>query len=294
MIKSHLNKHRQILLFSIAYLLVFIPFLGNVHLFDWDEINFAEAAREMVITGDWLNVQINFEPFWEKPPFFIWIQAISMSIFGINEFAARIPNVFIGLVTLLTIYFSVRPRYGENASIYSILLYVGSFTPHFYFKTGIIDPLFNLFIFISVINLVSGIETKGLTSYFWAGLSLGFAVLTKGPVSILLVGLTGLVYQVLYQNNFYSLKELLLILVGLLILPVFYFGIQVINHGWWFLNEFLIYQIDLFRYPIASHGQPFYYHFLVLLFGCFPVFVFCFARRFKIAFHSSDQITNHL
>ena len=289
MIKSHLNKHRQILLFSIAYLLVFIPFLGNVHLFDWDEINFAEAAREMVITGDWLNVQINFEPFWEKPPFFIWIQAISMSIFGINEFAARIPNVFIGLVTLLTIYFSVRPRYGENASIYSILLYVGSFTPHFYFKTGIIDPLFNLFIFISVINLVSGIETKRLTSYFWAGLSLGFAILTKGPVSILLVGLTGLVYQVVYKNNFYSLKELLLILVGLLILPVFYFGIQVINHGWWFLNEFLIYQIDLFRYPIASHGQPFYYHFLVLLLGCFPVFIFCFSSLFSKINVSGDQ-----
>ena len=53
---------------------LFIPFLGEVHLFDWDEINFAESAREMIETGDYFSVQINFERFWEKPPFFFWLQ----------------------------------------------------------------------------------------------------------------------------------------------------------------------------------------------------------------------------
>ncbi len=67
---------------------LFLPGLGIVHLFDWDEINFAESAREMIVTGDYLTVQINFEPFWEKPPLFIWMQVLSMKIFGINEFAA--------------------------------------------------------------------------------------------------------------------------------------------------------------------------------------------------------------
>ena len=293
--KFHLDKHKHILLFSIAYLLLFIPFIGHVHLFDWDEINFAEAAREMILTGDWLNVQINFEPFWEKPPLFIWIQALSMSIFGINEFAARFPNVLIGLVTVLILYFSVKKRYGHNASIYSVLLYTGSFTPHFYFKTGIIDPIFNLFIFISIINLVSAIEKRRLMNFFLAGLSLGFAVITKGPVSILLVGLTGLVYQIAYKNNFYSFRELLFILLGLLILPIGYFGIQVTVQGWWFLNEFLIYQIDLFRYPIASHGQPFYYHFIVLLIGCFPVFILSFSGLFfKINFSGDRNLVRFM
>jgi len=75
------------IIFIIASLL-FIPFLGSVHLFDWDEINFAESAREMIVTGDYNTVRIDFEPFWEKPPLFIWMQALSMKIFGINEFAA--------------------------------------------------------------------------------------------------------------------------------------------------------------------------------------------------------------
>jgi len=59
-------------------LLFFVPFLGGVHLFDWDEVNFAECAREMLATGDYLRPQIDYEPFWEKPPFFIWLQALSM------------------------------------------------------------------------------------------------------------------------------------------------------------------------------------------------------------------------
>ncbi|MFM7400989.1 MAG: ArnT family glycosyltransferase, partial [Bacteroidota bacterium] len=59
---------RDYLILAGLGMLFFLPFLGNVHLFDWDEINFAECAREMLITGDWLQPQIDFEPFWEKPP----------------------------------------------------------------------------------------------------------------------------------------------------------------------------------------------------------------------------------
>ncbi|MFY8107679.1 MAG: ArnT family glycosyltransferase, partial [Bacteroidia bacterium] len=62
--------------------LLFIPFLGSVHLFDWDEINFAESAREMLLTGNYQKVQINFVPFMEKPPLFFWLQVLSMKIFG--------------------------------------------------------------------------------------------------------------------------------------------------------------------------------------------------------------------
>ena len=76
------------LIILLAGATLFFPFLGGVHLFDWDEINFAEAAREMIETGDYLTVKINYQPFWEKPPLFIWMQVLSMKLFGINEFGA--------------------------------------------------------------------------------------------------------------------------------------------------------------------------------------------------------------
>lgn len=104
--------------------LLFIPFLGNVHLFDWDEINFAEAAREMIKSGNYLTVQIDFQPFWEKPPLFIWMQVLSMKIFGINEFAARFPNAVCGIVTSLAIFKIGKRLKDENSGIIWVCVYM--------------------------------------------------------------------------------------------------------------------------------------------------------------------------
>jgi 4-amino-4-deoxy-L-arabinose transferase-like glycosyltransferase len=72
---------KNILLLITCAVLLFFPFLGAVHLFDWDEINFAECSREMLATGDYLRVYIDFQPFWEKPPLFFWMQSAAMKIF---------------------------------------------------------------------------------------------------------------------------------------------------------------------------------------------------------------------
>ena len=86
---NFLRNHFQYTLVFFGAIL-FIPFLGIVHLFDWDEINFAECAREMLESNNYLWLQINFKPFCEKPPFFIWLQTLSMKTFGVNEFAATV------------------------------------------------------------------------------------------------------------------------------------------------------------------------------------------------------------
>ena len=74
--------------FSVFFYLGF----GGWSLLDWDEINFAESAREMLATGDYGSVQINYRPFYEKPPLFMLVQAGMMKIFGVGEMAARLPN----------------------------------------------------------------------------------------------------------------------------------------------------------------------------------------------------------
>jgi 4-amino-4-deoxy-L-arabinose transferase-like glycosyltransferase len=106
--------------------LLFIPFAGGVHLFDWDEINFAECAREMIVSHDYLNVQINFRPFWEKPPLFIWMQVLSMKAFGINEFAARFPNALAGIVSLLFIFNIGKKLYDSRFGMWWVVVYAGS------------------------------------------------------------------------------------------------------------------------------------------------------------------------
>ncbi|MBR9859548.1 glycosyltransferase family 39 protein [bacterium] len=277
----------------IFYLVLFVPFLGEANLFDWDEINFAEAAREILVTGDWLNVQIGYDPFWEKPPLFIWIQACSMKIFGVNAFAARFPNVIIGAITLSLLFRLAFKRYGIKVAITTVLVYTASITPHLYFKSGIIDPLFNLFIFLAVFQLVRSIESKAKNAFFLSGIFLGLAILTKGPAALLIVGLTGLAYQVIYRVHFYSIRQLLGLLIGLLFFPGLWFGAQIIESGsFWFLKEFIVYQIELFQEPVASHGQPFYYHAVVLLVLCLPLTIIALPGLFKTISFSGDRTFN--
>ena len=101
------TKKRTLLVFAgiiVLCTLFLLPYLGSVNLFDSDEVKYAESSREMILTGDYMNVQIDFEPFPEKPPLFFWLQVISMKIFGVNEFAARFPNFICSIVTLMILY----------------------------------------------------------------------------------------------------------------------------------------------------------------------------------------------
>ncbi|MFN9589556.1 MAG: ArnT family glycosyltransferase, partial [Bacteroidota bacterium] len=102
------NEWTIALLAAIAWM----PFLGQVHLFDWDEINFAENAREMLATGDYFSVQMNYIRFTEKPPLCFWLQALSMHVFGVNEMAARFPNTLAGIITAVAI-FRIGKRWGN-------------------------------------------------------------------------------------------------------------------------------------------------------------------------------------
>src|ERR1041384_4475510 len=98
------NNKLVIFLIALISAIIFIPFIGSCPLFDWDEVNFAECAREMLVSGDYSNVKLNYRPFWEKPPLFIWLQALSMNIFGVNEFAARFPNAVCSIVSFIALF----------------------------------------------------------------------------------------------------------------------------------------------------------------------------------------------
>jgi len=260
----------------LSGIIFFIPFLGRVHLFDWDEINFAESAREMIVTGNYHRVQINFQPFWEKPPFFFWLQVGAMKIFGINEFAARFPNAIFGIITLVTFFLIGKKYHTPRFGFIWAISYLGSFLPHLYFKSGIIDPVFNYFIFLSIYFMyldISGEVFKNKYVYpCLAGIFIGLATLTKGPVGLLIFLISFLVYFLFSRfQNFPNLKKILLFIFFFTLICLLWFGEEIINNGFWFLKEFLSYQLDLFLHPVASHGEPFYYHFVVVFIGCFPI-----------------------
>lgn len=271
--------------------ILFLPFLGGVHLFDWDEINFAECSREMLLTGDYLRLQIDYTPFFEKPPLYIWLQALSMQLWGINEYAARFPNALTGIATLLTIYYLGHTHSNRALGWWWVFCYVGSLLPHLYFKSGIIDPLFNLFIFLSVWNL----SHSTWKNTCFAGIFTGLAVLTKGPVALLLVLLTwsvvalftwiGAMRRHAMRNiqwpDAVSPGKIALYLLTTGVIAGSWFAADYLVNGPDFIREFVRYQIRLFSTHDAGHkGFP-GYHVIVLLVGCFPTSIFALARLFS-------------
>lgn len=291
-----LTKTSTILLIGLLSALLFIPFLGRVHLFDWDEINFAEASREMIKMDDYTRVYIDYKPFWEKPPMFFWMQSTAMKMFGVNEFAARFPNAICGIITLIVVFLAGSRVYDRKFGVLWALAYGGSLFPNMYFKSGIIDPFFNLFIFLSLYNFIFyhwkrnnyDKEVRRSQVYYvvWSGIWMGMAVLMKGQVALMVFLLTLGVYLIYNRFRFFfSWWHALLFLLVAFLVTFTWYGYETIKRGPWFINEFLKYQWRLFTTHDADQAGFFGYHYIVLLIGCFPASVLAIPSFFKAKYN---------
>ncbi|HLP94366.1 MAG TPA: hypothetical protein VK168_10040, partial [Saprospiraceae bacterium] len=166
------------------------------------------------------------------------------------------------------------------------LFWLASLLPHMYFRSGIIDPWFNFFIFTGLYGFIEfrwRFFNHSKDQSFWVkyrhllggGFVLGLAILTKGPTAFLIVILVLLAYWARYRfkgkGYFWHLVYFSLA-AGLAAL--LWFGVEYWMHGPWFLQEFITYQIRLLSTEDSGHGGFLGYHFVVLLLGCFPASVF--------------------
>jgi mevalonate kinase len=263
----------------IAFTAIFLmPFLGFVHLLDSDETKYAESAREMLVTGDYLTVQIDFEPFPEKPPLFFWLQTLSMKIFGINEFAARFPNIICGFASLVLLYYLGRQLYGHRFGLLWILSYGSAILPFFFFKSGIIDPWFNLFILMGVGWFIFYLDPERLKyrmrNVVLSALFFGLAVLTKGPVALWIFLLCFVTY--LSIHRFRIPGRAIHIIPFILVVTLIggsWFLMLALNGNTEMIRDFVAYQFHSIFIESSFHDGFFGYHLVVLLLGVFPASV---------------------
>ncbi len=221
---------------------------------------------------------MNYQPFWEKPPLFIWMEVLSMKIFGINEFAARFPNIINGFLTLCLLYYYGKKWYSEKFGLRWSAIHIGTILPHLYFRSGIIDPWYNLFAFVAYINIfeiirnISNNPNVQFKRAIIAGVALGLSVLTKGPAIVLVLLLSLMIFYILFQKSILkqNTKYLFICFFVFIITGTSWFLYEILLGNAYIVKEFINYQIRLLQTEDSGHGGFLLYHFVVILLGCFP------------------------
>jgi len=176
--------------FKIALICLIIARLilnALIPLMDQTEARYAEIARLMAETGNWVTPQIDYNtPFWAKPPLSTWLSALSIKVFGVNEFAVRFPAFAISMLLILLL----KP-FAKRANLPLVLPAFILFTlPEFLLHVGVVSTDMTLLLSITLM-MVSFWETMNGGKRYWGylffvGIGLGF--LAKGPIILLLTG----------------------------------------------------------------------------------------------------------
>ena len=270
-----MKKNWVLILFLIIFTaLLLLPGLGKSSLWDRDETFYAETAREMLVTKNYILPAFNGTVFLEKPPLAYWMTAASFRLFGVGEFAARFPSVLFAIGTVLLTFFLGNLLFDRKIGILSSLI----LTTNLFFlvicKAAITDTYLLFFFTASLLFFFLGKEKRYCYPISYA--LMGFAVLTKGPIGFLLPAAIILLFF-LFNQKLKQLKYIYLplgIFIFLLIVCPWYLTIMK-SCGSKFFSEFIVRQ-HFYRFlrPMQEHYGPFYYYLPVLLLGFFPWSVF--------------------
>ncbi len=190
-IPGKILNNRTWLLATILFVAVIIRLvtMGFYPLFDDTESRYAEIARKMVETGIWVMPQYHYGvPFWAKPPLSTWSSAASMELFGINEFAVRLPSFIYSLGIFWLVYALALKKGGRGYALASsVVLWT---TPVFFIISGgvMTDPslVFSTTLAMAAFwNAISGTDKKRAWAYTFF-IALGIGLLAKGPVAVVL------------------------------------------------------------------------------------------------------------
>ena len=154
----------------------------------------AEAAREMFVTGDYVTLHVNGVRYLEKAPLMYWLMAISYHLFGVNEFAARFPTVFAMLLLVLLAGGWATRAFGPRAAVYASLFVCT--TAGYYLFTRIVIPeaILSLLIASSFYFFLTALEENHPWRWYAGYATLALAVLTKGLVALVFVGVTTVIF----------------------------------------------------------------------------------------------------
>ena len=270
------RDRRAAALLALALLAYWLLWLGAAPLFDVDEGAFSEASREMLRSGDWLHTTLNGTDRFDKPILVYWLQAVSLAVFGVNEFAARLPSALCGWGWSLAAGFFAFQRWGRAAGLAVACIVATSAGPLFIGRAATADALLNLLLVLTLFDAIRFVELdvageraaalrKLRRAFLWAGLGL----LAKGPVAVVVPAGALFAWAILVRGDAWrtvlrAASDWRAWCIALVVsLPWYLYALN--RHGQAFIDGFFLrHNLDRFSGPLEGHQGSVLYYVVVL------------------------------
>ncbi len=244
-------------------------------MFEPDEGRNAEKAREILVLNDWITPHENFHAVLDKPIFFYWLIALAYKIFGISEWAARLPSALAALSCIGVIYWFVRRRWDLWAAQWSGLILLTSLGFFVLARVVIFDMNLTLFLALALCAFYEGAHANDLTKrrifclLLYA--SLAIATLIKGLIGFVLPGMVIFFYLMITKQWFLLLRIYLIpgVILFLVVVVPWYLTVDAFNPDYlryYFWDE----HFGRFTSIEFNRSEPWYYFIWVGMVGFFP------------------------
>ena len=260
---------RNLIFLTLLGAVLFLLLNGSLAVTDPVESNYTQTAKEMLLSGDYVSPRI-FGNFWyDKPAFFYWELIAAFKVFGFTDFGARFFPAVFGVIGLWLTYFFARRIYDAQTAVLAGIMLATSVGYWVVSKSVITDA--TLFVFFNAVLVFFYLAYIGKNKnlYYLCYLFAGLAVLTKGPIGILLPGLVVTIFIVL-RRDFAEIPRMkplgfaiFFAVVALWYVPMYYL------HGSDFINTFLGVH-NVLRATVSEHPMwDVWWYYSVLFFLIF-------------------------
>lgn len=288
-ILSFLDLKNGFVWFISLYICISFWGMNHTPLFDEDEGFFAEASRQMLSKNSFIVIEVNGQERYDKPALYFWVTAFSLKMFGINEFAARLPSFVFFLSTLLLLYRFVLKYFTKFQAELAVVISISILQFQVLGRAAVSDNLLNLLVSGAMFSFYSYLQKPRLKTLFLIYTFAGLGFFTKGPIAFVIPASVIFLFLV-YTKNWIIMKKMLnpFFIFWAFLIPLPWFVMAYQKSGDFLFSDFIIkHNFGRFSETMESHGGHFLYY-LPVLFLSFLPFTHLIFSAFK-SFKFSDR-----
>ncbi|AOW20948.1 ArnT family glycosyltransferase [Urechidicola croceus] len=274
-----LQKPQQILILILLSSLLFTAGISKIDIYSLDEVKNVEAAREMIVNNDLIVPKFNGNLRTDKPPLHYYFMILSFKLFGVSPFSARLFSSLMGLFTILIVYFFTAKNINEKIGFFSGILLLSSLHFNIQMHMAVPDPYLIFILTFAGFSFYEFYENKNKLHWWLFYILIGFGILAKGPIAIVLSGFSIFLY--LIMKNEFTIKTInrinplgIFISIGIAF-PWFYLVHKATN-GEYTEAFFFKHNMGRFSKTMEGHGGIFLLTLVFVILGLIPFFFFLF------------------